>query len=87
MKMKICIKKKLEEKQITRYELAKRLGLTYSTIDNMYKGNATSIKFDTLESLCQILDCFPDEILIFDDNNLQEKQISRLIAYQNAFNK
>lgn len=85
--MKLCIKKKLEEKQITRYELAKRLGITYSTINNMYKGSSTSVKLDILEQLCKILDCLPDEILILDDNNLQERQISRLIAYQKAFNK
>ena len=36
--MKLNIKKKLEENNMSRYELAKRIGVTYPTIDNIYKG-------------------------------------------------
>lgn len=62
--MKLQIKDKLNEKGITRYELAKRIGVTYPTIDKIYKGETTSIKFDTLESLCHELECTPNDILV-----------------------
>lgn len=75
--MKINIRQKLEEKNITRYDLAKRLGVTYATIDNIYKGNSNSIKFEILEALCKELDCTPNDIFISDD-----PQIQRLLAYQ-----
>ena len=65
--MKISIQTKLKEKNMTRYELAKRIGVTYPTIDNIYKGTSTSIKFDILESICKELDCSPIEILTSDD--------------------
>lgn len=69
--MKISIQKKLKEKGMTRYELAKRIGVTYPTIDNIYKGTSTSIKFEILESICKELNCSPIEILTSDDPQMQ----------------
>ncbi len=79
--MKISIQKKLKEKGMTRYELAKRIGVTYPTIDNIYKGNSSSIKFEILESICKELDCSLDDILVFDDAELREQQNKRLLVY------
>lgn len=69
MFMKISIQKKLKEKNMSRYELAKRIDVTYPTIDKIYKGSSTSIKFDILENICKELDCSPNEILLFDNTN------------------
>lgn len=69
--MKISIQKKLKEKGMTRYESAKRIGVTYPTIDNIYRGTSTSIKFEILESICKELDCSPIEILTSDDPQMQ----------------
>ena len=77
--MKINIKDKLDEKNISRYELAKRIGVTYPTIDGMYTGTSNSIKLDILESICKELDCLPTDILIFDDKNFEEDISKRLI--------
>lgn len=85
--MKISIQTKLKEKGMTRYELAKRIGVTYPTIDNIYKGTSTSIKFEILESICKELDCSLDEILIFDDTNMREQQQKRILAYYNLLCK
>lgn len=80
--MKLSIQNKLKEKNMTRYELAKKIGVTYPTIDKIYKGESTSIKFDILESICKELDCSPIEILDSDD-----AQMKRLLAYANEFYK
>lgn len=79
--MKISIKQKLNEKGMSRYELAKRIGVTYPTITSIYNEESTSIKFEILEAICKELDCSLDEILIFDDNDLREQQKERLSAY------
>lgn len=63
--MIINIHDQLMRKGISRYELAKRIGVTYPTIDNIYKSSSVSIKFETLEALCLELDCTPNDILIF----------------------
>lgn len=63
--MQINIQDQLVKKGISRYELAKRIGVTYPTIDNIYKSSSASIRFETLEALCLELDCTPNDILIF----------------------
>ena len=78
---------KLKEKGISRYELANRINVTYPTIDKIYKGKSTSIKFENLESICKELNCSLDDILIFEDNDMREQQQRRLVAYHNAFQK
>ena len=79
--MKIDIKQKLEENHMTRYELAKRIGVTYPTIDNIYKGTSTSIKFEILEAICKELNCSPIDILISDDPQMQH-----ILAYASKLN-
>lgn len=64
--MKICIKEQLQKKNMSRYELAKRIGVTYPTIDNIYKSASTSIKFETLQLICKELECTPNDILIIE---------------------
>lgn len=66
--MKLDIKDKVEKLGISRYELAKRVGVTYPTITTIYNGESTSIKLSILEALCRELYCTPNDILIFEDN-------------------
>lgn len=62
--MILNIKEQLNKVGFSRYELAKRIGVTYPTIDKIYKGKSTSIKFEILEALCKELDCTPNDIVI-----------------------
>lgn len=80
--MRLSIQNKLKEKNMTRYELAKKIGVTYPTIDKIYKGESTSIKFDILESICKELNCSPIEILDTDD-----AQMKRLLEFYKLNNK
>lgn len=70
--MKISIQKRLNEIGMSRYELAKRVGVTYPTIDNIYRGKSTSIKFEILESICKELKCTPNDIFVSDDLQMQQ---------------
>lgn len=65
--MKISVKQLMDSQHITRYELAQKMHVTYPTIDNIYKEQATSIRFDTLEGLCRELHCTPNDILIISN--------------------
>lgn len=80
--MRLSIQNKLKEKNMTRYELAKKIGVTYPTIDKIYKGESTSIKFDILEAICKELNCSPIEILDTDDYEMK-----RLLTYAIKVNK
>ena len=72
---------------MSRYELAKRIGVTYPTISSIYNGESTSIKFEILESICKELDCSLDDILVFDDTLLRDQQTKRLLAYQDILSQ
>lgn len=71
--MKLVIKPIMDKKGITRFELSKRIGMTYPSVDKMYKSQTTSIRFSTLEVLCKVLSCTPNDILIFDDESKKRK--------------
>ncbi len=64
--MKLNIKSKVDKLDISKNKLAQQLGISYPTMLDMYNGESTSIKFETLEKLCNILQCTPNDILIFD---------------------
>lgn len=80
--MKLSIQDKLKGKGISRYELAKRIGVTYPTITAIYNGENTSIKLEILEAICKELDCSPCDILVSDD-----PQMKRLLAYATQLNQ
>lgn len=67
--MHISIKDLLEKNNLTRYELAKRIGVTYPTITAIYNEKATSIKLDILDKLCDELNCTPNDVLVKDNNH------------------
>ncbi|MBQ8667232.1 MAG: helix-turn-helix transcriptional regulator [Lachnospiraceae bacterium] len=53
----------LEEKGHTKYWLFKNSGMnSYRNYDNLIHGRTKSIKFDTLEKLCEVLDCSLDDL-------------------------
>ena len=67
--MKIIIDKQLEQIGISKYELAKRLNVTYPTIIKICNSELTSIRFSTLEKLCRVFNCTPNDILIMNKDD------------------
>ena len=68
--MQIQLKKVLEEKHMNRYELAAKTGLSYPGITNIYDGKTKRISLDTIEILCRALDCTPNDLFVFDSENI-----------------
>ena len=44
-------------------ELSEREGLTLSNLSILKTGKAKAIRFSTLETICEVLDCQPADIL------------------------
>lgn len=44
-------------------ELSARVGITLSNLSILKTGKAKAIRFETLEAICQALDCQPGDIL------------------------
>ena len=53
--------KTLERKGITQYQLIKEYNFSTGTLDSLRKNNSVTV--NTLETLCLILDCTPNDIL------------------------
>jgi putative transcriptional regulator len=43
--------------------LSEKVGLTLSNLSILKTGKAKAIRFSTLETICQVLDCQPADIL------------------------
>ena len=66
--IQIILDKLLEEKKISRYELAKRTGIQYQIIDNYYKNRVKRYDGYVLERICEALDCSISDILEYKTN-------------------
>ena len=61
--VRIVLKQKLEEMNITRYELAKRTNIKYQTIDNYDKNRVVRYDSDLLLKICTALECDVGDII------------------------
>lgn len=63
MSIQIRISQLLLSRGRTAYWLAKRTGISYTTLWRLSKGNAVGINFATLEKICEALECDPGDVL------------------------
>lgn len=52
-------------------DLAKEVGITNANLSILKNNKAKAIRFSTLEKLCDVLDCQPGDILVYQ--NLKEE--------------
>lgn len=55
----------LAKRKMKLQDLADRIGITIQNLSILKTGKAKAIRFSTLESICQCLDCQPGYILEF----------------------
>ena len=58
----------LTEQNHTKYWLYKQMNLSYQNFNRMITNQTSSIRFDNLEKLCQILNCSLDELFEYTDD-------------------
>lgn len=56
----------LEKKGKTKYWLYKQLGMSYQNFSQMVNNQRSPIKLARIETLCQLLDCTPNELFTID---------------------
>lgn len=69
--MKIRILEILKEKKKTKYWLYIQLGLSYQNFNKIVNNQTSSIKFENLKAICDILECTPNDL--FDEYYQKEK--------------
>lgn len=80
--MHINIKDKLKEKGMNRNQFAKAMQIGYPAACKLYDGSTTRIDFETLETMCRVLECTPNDIIVSTD-----PFVSRMLAYQSKLNE
>lgn len=63
----------LARRKMRSKELAERIGITEQNVSLLKSGKVKGIRFDTLQKICEVLDCQPGDILAFkpDVTNLE----------------
>lgn len=55
----------LAKRKMSSGELAERIGITQANLSILKTGKAKAVRFSTLQSICEALDCQPGDILEF----------------------
>ncbi len=65
--IKMNVQNLLNEKDKTRYWLVKEMQTTYKTVNKLCDNTLTGLQLETIEKLCDILECTPNDLFIFED--------------------
>lgn len=85
--LKIKVKELVDAKFDNINQFAKAIGIGYQPAENIYNGTVSRIGLDTLDAICTIFDCTPNDILISDkpktksENNALKKQKNIIRVY------
>ena len=60
--MKLRILDILKEKGKSKYWLYIQMGLSYQNLNRLVNNETSGIKFENLQSLCEILECSPNDL-------------------------
>ncbi len=56
----------LAKRKMRSKELAERIGITEQNVSLLKSGKVKGIRFDTLQKICEVLQCQPGDILAFE---------------------
>lgn len=58
----------LARRKMRSKELAEHVGITVQNVSLLKSGKVKGVRFDTLEKICEVLDCQPGDILTYTDD-------------------
>ena len=61
----VRLDKMMADRKMSLNELSERIGLTTVNLSLLKNGKVKGIRFNTLESICSVLECQPGDILEF----------------------
>ncbi len=65
--LKLNVLKLLQARGKTKYWLYNQLNLSYQNFNNMVNNKTKSIKYEMIETLCDILNCSVEDLFIITD--------------------
>ncbi|MBO6894730.1 MAG: helix-turn-helix transcriptional regulator [Roseibium sp.] len=61
----------LARRKMRSKELAERIGITEQNVSLLKSGKVKGVRFETLEKICEVLDCQPGDILIYEPDQTE----------------
>ncbi|MGB5598706.1 MAG: helix-turn-helix transcriptional regulator [Thiothrix litoralis] len=61
----------LAKRKMRSKELAERIGITEQNVSLLKSGKVKGIRFETLAKICEVLDCQPGDILVFEAGDVE----------------
>lgn len=65
--IKLDVLRILEEQGKTKYWLYKQLGMSYQNFSKMVNNETKSIRYENIETMCLLLNCTPNDLLVIND--------------------
>lgn len=59
----------LAKRKVSVTELSEKLGITMANVSILKNGKAKAVKLDTLNKICEILECQPGDILEYREDS------------------
>jgi putative transcriptional regulator len=59
----------LAERNVKSKELAEHVGITEANLSLLKQGKVKGVRFDTLERICEYLNCQPGDLLRYESND------------------
>lgn len=56
----------LAKRKMSVTELSEKVGITMANLSILKTGKAKAIRFSTLEKICEVLECQPGDILVYE---------------------
>ncbi|MDQ8185079.1 helix-turn-helix transcriptional regulator [Pelagicoccus sp. SDUM812002] len=67
MPIRVRLEEQMKARGVSLTELSERVGLTLANLSILKTGKAKAVRFSTLEAICEVLQCQPGDLLVFED--------------------
>jgi len=65
--IKLDVLRLLEKQGKTKYWLYKQLGMSYQNFSRMVNNETKSIRYENIETMCLLLNCTPNDLLVITE--------------------
>lgn len=70
MKIIVNLDVMMAKRKIGLGDLAKEVGISNANLSILKNNKAKAIRFSTLEKICQVLECQPGDILVYENDTI-----------------
>ena len=71
--LKLNAKALMKEKNISKYRLHQLIDMSYQNLSKMLNNETKSIKYEMIETLCDIFECTPDDLYVKVPDEAEEE--------------